>query len=151
MRLPLALLICALPLLAQARQVESSEAVAQVMARNTQLEAAIAAGDADRIAPFFAPEFRLQGSANIILAAPQVLEQFRSGQTRFRGYDRKVETAYLAGETVVLMGQERVQPVGSSAATQGGLVTRRFTSVWRRVDGDWRQVARQSTDIATAR
>lgn len=151
MRLLLALLIGALPLLAEARQIESSEAVAQVMARNTQLEEAIAAGDADRIVPFFAPEFRLQGSANTILTAPQVLGQFRSGQTRFRGYDRRVETAYLAGEAVVLMGEERVQPAGSAAATQSALVTRRFTSVWRRVDGDWRQVARQSTNIAATR
>ena len=129
---------------------EPSPAVREVLVLNERLEAAIAGGEADRIAPFFAPEFRLQNAANRILTGPQVLEQFRKGASRFASYERKVEAAYEAGPVVVLMGEERVraaQPDGTPAAE----TTRRFTSVWRRTDGGWAQAARQSTTADPAR
>jgi ketosteroid isomerase-like protein len=122
-----------------------SPQVAEVLALNVKLEAAIAAGDAKAIAPFFAPEFRLQNSANRILTGEQVLAQFASGQTRFAAYDRQVEAAYASGDVVVLMGFERVRSAEAAAG-----VARRFTSVWRRMDGGWRQIARQSTNVASA-
>ena len=117
-------------------------AVAEVLALNGQLETAIARGNAAAMAPFFAPEFRLQNSANRVLTAEQVLQQFRTGATRFSDYHRTIETAYQSGDVVVLMGEERVTPAGGSP------VIRRFTSVWRRTPAGWRQIARQSTNVA---
>lgn len=112
---------------------------------SSHLEAAVVRGDATAIAPFFAPEFRLQDSATRVLTAEQVLQQFRAGTTRFSDYRRTIQTAYQSGDVVVLMGEERVTPVAGSP------VIRRFTSVWRRTPAGRRQVARQSTNIAIAR
>lgn len=121
--------------------------VDQVLARNRKLEAAIAEGDFATLRALFAPEFRLHNSANQILTAEQVLEQFRSGATRFAGYEREVQAAYPSGESiVVLMGEEKVTRAGASAAP----IRRRFTSIWRKTPDGWRQIARQSTDVATA-
>ena len=119
-------------------------AVAEVLALNNRLEAAVARGDAAAMASFLAPEFHLQNSANRVLTAEQVLQQFRTGATRFSDYHRTIETAYQSGGVVVLMGEERVTPTGGSP------VIRRFTSVWRRTPAGWRQIARQSTNIAGA-
>jgi ketosteroid isomerase-like protein len=138
-----ALLLSVCLLTPPAGEGASDHRVRAVLAENERLEAAIASGDHEAISRFFAPEFRLQNSANRIVTGAQVLDQFRTGQTRFSGYERKVEAAYRSGEVVVLMGEERVTPAAASAP-----VTRRFTSVWRRIGDRWRQVARQSTDIA---
>ncbi|WP_165356395.1 nuclear transport factor 2 family protein [Sphingosinicella sp. BN140058] len=119
--------------------------VDQVLARNRRLEAAIAAGDVATLRSLFAPEFRLQNSANEILTAEQVLEQFRSGATRFAGYEREVQAAYPSGESiVVLMGEEKVTRAGAPSAP----IRRRFTSIWRKTPDGWRQIARQSTNVA---
>lgn len=122
---------------------DAPASVREVLELNSRLEAAIARGDAAAIAPFFAEEFRLQNSANRILTADQVLAQFRTGVTRFSDYRRTIEAAYASGDTVVLMGAERVTPTGAAP------VTRRFTSIWRRTAGGWRQIARQSTNISS--
>lgn len=87
---------------------------------------------------------RLHNSANRVVTAEQVLEQFRSGATRFSDYRRTIEAAYQSGDVVVLMGEERVTSAG------GPPVTRRFTSVWRPSPAGWRQIARQSTVVPAA-
>lgn len=142
MRHMLAFTACLVPTTVAAQ--DRSAAVSEVLTLNSRLEGAIARGDADELASLFAPEFRLQNSANRVLTGEQVLRQVRSGATRFSDYRRTVETAYQSGDVVVLMGEERVTPAGGSAAT------RRFTSVWRRTPAGWRQIARQSTNIVVA-
>ena len=129
---------------AAALATSQSASVQEVLALNDRLEAAIARSDADAIGQFFAKEFRLQNSANRVLTGEQVLEQFRTGATRFSDYSRSIEAAYASGDVVVLMGAERVRPKG------GTVVTRRFTSVWQRTGAEWRQIARQSTNVPAA-
>jgi ketosteroid isomerase-like protein len=124
--------------------LDRPEAVPEVLALNSRLEGAIARGDAAEMALLFAPEFRLQNSANRVLTGEQVLRQVRSGATRFSDYRRSVEAAYQSGDVVILMGEERVTPAGGLPAT------RRFTSVWRRTQVGWRQIARQSTNIVVS-
>ncbi|WP_158266581.1 nuclear transport factor 2 family protein [Allosphingosinicella deserti] len=121
--------------------------VAEVLALNRKLEAAIAAGDVATLRSVFAPEFRLHNAANEILTAEQVLEQFRSGTTRFAGYERDVLAAYASGDSVVvLMGEERVTRADAPSVP----LVRRFTSIWRKTAGGWRQIARQSTTIGNS-
>ena len=128
---------------------ERKSSVREVLMANAQLEKAIAEGDADAIAPHFSPEFRLQNAANEILTAEQVLQQFRSGATRFSDYQRDVEAAYASGDVVVLMGQERVRRSG--APPTDPVITRRFTSVWRKLPEGWKQIARQATNVHFAK
>lgn len=135
-------LMSSAPTVAEDRQ----GAVAEVVSLNAKLEAAIASGDAVKIAPFFAPEFRLQNSANRILSGDQVLAQFATGATRFSAYERSVEAAYQSGDVVILMGTETVNPVTAGEAASKP-VQRRFTSVWRKLPDGWKQIARQSTNI----
>jgi ketosteroid isomerase-like protein len=127
---------------------DRNPSVREVLEANVQLEKAIAAGDTEAIARHFSPEFRLQNAANEILTAEQVLQQFRSGATRFSEYQREVEAAYASGDVVVLMGQERVKPLSARAAEPA--IVRRFTSVWRKMAGGWRQIARQATIVGSA-
>jgi ketosteroid isomerase-like protein len=139
-------LLCFAP--SAALSQEQNPSVREVLEANVQLEKAIAAGDAEAIAAHFSPEFRLHNAANKILTAEQVLEQFRSGATRFSEYQRDVEAAYASGDVVVLMGQERVKPLSAPAAERA--IVRRFTSVWRKTPGGWRQIARQATVVGSA-
>jgi ketosteroid isomerase-like protein len=144
-----ALSLCGLVgLFASSALAQAEDAVGQVLALNEDLEAAVASGDPERIAEFFSPEFHLHNSANRIFTADEVLDQFRSGTTRFSDYERKVETAYASGDVVVLMGEERVKPTRSGKdRNAAALLTRRFTSVWGRTPAGWRQIARQSSNV----
>jgi ketosteroid isomerase-like protein len=144
MKLWLSALFCSIPSGAFSQEVDAR--VREVLESNAKLERAIEAGDADALAAHFCPEFRLQNASNRILTADQVIQQFRSGATRFSDYQRDVEAAYASGDVVVLMGQERVRR--SDAAAGEPATTRRFTSVWRKTAAGWKQIARQATNVS---
>lgn len=69
-----------------------------------------------------------------------------AGQISYSRYDRVIEYAGLRGDMVLLMGEEIVlpkRPDGGSARE----MHRRFTDLWRPVDGGWKLTARQATII----
>ena len=69
-----------------------------------------------------------------------------AGKISYRRYDRVIEFAGLRGDMVLLMGEEIILPNvprGGSA----GEIRRRFTDLWRPVDGGWKLTARQATVI----
>ncbi len=78
-----------------------------------------------------------------MLSANQILERFRNGALAHSEYDRKIEEAYVSGDVVVLMGEEVVVMRGSNQANVGEKMRRRFTSAWRKNNGQWQQIARR--------
>ena len=75
--------------------------------------------------------------------------RFRNGALAHSEYDRKIEEAYVSGDVVVLMGEEVVVMRGSNQANVGEKMRRRFTSAWRKNNGQWQQVARQATNVGS--
>jgi hypothetical protein len=70
-----------------------------------------------------------------------------AGLITYSRYMRSIEYAGKLGEMVLLMGDEKVVPKGS-APMAGIEVRRRFTDIWRKVEGHWVLAARQATIIA---
>jgi hypothetical protein len=57
---------------------------------------------------------------------------------------RKVDFAGVRGDTVVIMGEEIVDPIANTP-NAGKTVRRRFTDIWKNVDGVWKVTIRQAT------
>jgi hypothetical protein len=62
-------------------------------------------------------------------------------------YVRSIEYAGKLGNIVLLMGDERVVPKGSTPLA-GKEVRRRFTDIWKMASGRWVLAARQATIVA---
>jgi ketosteroid isomerase-like protein len=120
--------------------------VAEVLATNARMVDVVLHNRADELGQFFAKDCLVHGSSNRISDCAEVVESFRSGQLRFRSYERNIERTLVSGDVVVLMGEELVVPAEAPAGAAP--VHRRITSAWRKIDGRWQQFARQSTVVA---
>jgi hypothetical protein len=96
-----------------------------------------------------APEFTLNGPAGKIQTRGQTMELLRASSARQTEAERVVEAVYQSGDDVVIiMGRETLVWEGTGRSDLDGRRTaRRFTNVWRRVNGDWRYIARQATTV----
>ncbi|MFT3976561.1 MAG: DUF4440 domain-containing protein [Sphingomonas bacterium] len=70
-----------------------------------------------------------------------------AGQISYARYDRVIEYAGVRGGMVLLMGEEIVLPKTPAGVSAHG-IHRRFTDLWKPVDGGWKLTARQATIIS---
>ena len=74
-----------------------------------------------------------------------MLARLRSGQISYEpDVEIKIDFAGVRADTVVIMGEEIVNPIGN-APNAGKTVRRRFTDIWKGVDGVWKLAVRQAT------
>ena len=69
------------------------------------------------------------------------------GESSYTRYDRVIDYAGLRGDMVLLMGEEIVVPKTEDAVSARE-THRRFTDLWKLVDGRWKLTARQATIIS---
>ena len=112
------------------------------MAARTRLDRAMAEGDLISMQAIFAPDLVLQTPTHRIVDAAKVLAVYaRSGKATYEGgMTVTFDFVGLRHGNVVIMGEESVPPA----------IRRRFTDVWGVVDGDWKLLIRQATNIPVA-
>jgi hypothetical protein len=110
-----------------------------------RLGAAMQALDMPNVEALMAPDLLVHAPMNAVVQRESVLARLRSGQIAYEaGTRRSISYAGVRGDTVVLMGEETVKPVGA-APNAGKVVRRRFTDVWRNEGGAWMLAIRQAT------
>jgi hypothetical protein len=92
-----------------------------------------------------APEYVLNSPANRLQLRSETIANQTEASWYFEEFVRTVETAYASGDVVVVMGQEVVVLQGTGGPSDGRRMLRRFTNVWRRIEGEWRQIARHAS------
>lgn len=123
--------------------------VDEVLQLDQRLRTAYSERDMDLIERLHAPEFTLNGPSESIQTRQEMIDLLRTTALRQTDATRVIEAAYASGDDlVVVMGRESLVWEGTGRADLDGRRTaRRFTNVWRRVDGKWRFVARQATTV----
>ena len=136
---------------------KAANAEVAAAARDDRIAAALSAVDAiDRaavsddhaaFAALLADDLAVNNPQNGVSVRGATGRRSAAGQISYARYDRVIEYAGLRGDMVVLMGEEIVLP-----KTPGGVSTRemhrRFTDLWKPVDGGWKLTARQATVIS---
>ncbi|HUR37689.1 MAG TPA: nuclear transport factor 2 family protein [Terriglobales bacterium] len=102
--------------------------------------------DIPALEKYFSDDFVVTNPFNKFLTKKQVLDGVRSGRIAFTSFERKVEYAHVYGDAVVLAGVETGVPTGLMPGA-GQPMTLRFTSVWRKQQGAWREVARHASVV----
>jgi hypothetical protein len=96
----------------------------------------------------YAPEFMLHSPASLIQSRSENLQVLARTRGRQADYERTIGAAYASGEdVVVIMGYEALTWEDTGTDLDGVRTARRFTNVWRKMDGDWRNIARQATTV----
>lgn len=97
---------------------------------------AVLAGDADAIEKFWSPELLVNGPHNqLLIGVDATLGMVRNRVIDFERFDRTVERVEIEGDIAVSMGSEVIMQKRGPQA--GQLIHRRYTNVWRNMDGRW--------------
>jgi hypothetical protein len=115
---------------------------------------AVANVDLDAIAAIAHPNLRINAPNNRILSKEELIALVGSGEIRNEVFERFPESATITGDVGVVMGREVVRPGEASEQARmygAGMLDRRYTNVYVRVDGQWRHLARHANIVPPRR
>jgi len=102
--------------------------------------------DLKEMEELFAPDLIVNSPINKAVTRANVLERMRSGAIAYEPENAQVNMELVAARdnSVVMMGEEVLTPTGS-APFAGKRIRRRFTDVWKPLNGKWVLAIRQAT------
>lgn len=121
---------------AEIEKLEHEEAAARV------------ASDMERLEALWSNELIINATENIIYTKDHFLMRVRSGQIRFKSFERTISRIAVKGDVVVTTGNESVVPANGPDA--GKSVFCSYMNVWMRTGSGWQLLGRQVAVIARA-
>ena len=112
---------------------------AEIRAREEALRVAFLNADMRALDDLIADDYIVNSSQHKVLAKPLLLQLLETGRVRHLSLESRIETMRRHGDTVVVMGGDRVVDGPDRVCS-----TRRFTNLWQLTDGRWRAAARHA-------
>jgi ketosteroid isomerase-like protein len=112
---------------------------AEIRAREEAGRAAFLAADLATLGQLWAEDYLVNSPLQQVVDRPKVLSLLAAGRIRHTSYEYEIERIVRSGDVVVVMGNDRV-----TDPPDGTVSRRRFTNVWRLVDGRWLGIARHA-------
>ena len=122
--------------------------VLAVLEARSRLNDAGARHDVEAFEALFATDIVVNSPINAVVHRDNILARFRNSHISYDSADEKIEFIGVRGDFVVVMGEEIVTPIAHTP-NAGKIVHRRFTDIWREIDGAWKLAARQATTVST--
>lgn len=154
LKLALAILLAAPAAAQSGAYVARSPDEAALLEADARQRDAVANVDLDAIHRISHPNLRVNAPSNRILTREDLVRMVGSGEIRNEVFERVPEAAVITGDVGVVMGHETVLPgAGSEQARMYGrrTLSRRYSNVYLRVDGQWRHLARHANITPAAR
>ena len=101
------------------------------------LRLALLHADLRALDELIADDYIVNSTQHKLLAKPLLLQLLETGRLRHLSFESRIETMQRHGDTVVVMGGDRVVDGPDRVCS-----TRRFTNLWQLKDGRWRATAR---------
>lgn len=108
---------------------------------------AILKGDTIELSKLMSKKIVVHNPENTIVGYGQIMDRIRGGKISYSSFERSIDTIAFINEMAVVMGLETIIPKG--ATLYGGkTVTRRFTNIWTKENGEWKLTVRQATIVS---
>ena len=111
----------------------------QIRAREEALRLAILHADLRALDELIADGWLVNSTMHKVLGKPLLLQLLETGRLRHLSYESRIETMHRTGDTVVVMGGDRVVDGPERVCS-----TRRFTNLWQLDGARWRATARHA-------
>lgn len=121
--------------------------IAGALAAVDEIDRAAVRDDHAAFIALLADDLAVNNPQNGVSVRGETGQRSAAGQISYTRYDRVIDYAGLRGDMVLLMGEEIVVPKTEDAASPRE-THRRFTDLWKLVDGRWKLTARQATIIS---
>ena len=111
--------------------------------------AAILASDQNRLRELWHEDYLVNAPHNrLTTSQAEVIGLVAAGVIAYHRFDRVIEGVVVHGDTAIAMGHEIVQPKSEPQA--GQVLTRRYSNIWHRLEGQWRMIARHANVMTGA-
>ncbi len=137
--------MAALPVAAQNKDRVLEEEIRRV---NAQEVAGLLRNNVAALERLWSNDFVVTNPLNKFVSKQEVLGLINSGILAFASYERRIEYVHLYGSLAVVAGSETVTWAGKMPDA-GKTSLLRFTGIWMREKGRWRQVARHANIVET--
>jgi Domain of unknown function (DUF4440) len=131
---------------ARAGASRSQRVEAEVRRLNDEEVRALLANDVKTMARLWSDGFVVTNPFNRFVTKQEVLGMVTSGTLAFTSYERRVEYVRVYTDFVVVAGSETVVWAGKMP-NAGQTSPLRFTAIWMRQGGRWREVARHANIV----
>ena len=111
----------------------------EIRAREEALRVALLTANIRALDELMTDDYIVNASSNKVLAKSLLLQLLETGRLRHLSFESRIETMQRHGDTVVVMGGDRVVDGPDRVCS-----TRRFTNLWQLTDGRWRATARHA-------
>jgi len=119
---------------------------AEIRSLNAQEVSALLAHDTKTLAAIWSDDFVVTNPVNKLVTKQQVLAMMESGALVITALSRQIEYVHVYGDFVVVAGSETATFAGTLPLA-GKTAALRFTNIWTRQAGRWRQVARHANIV----
>ena len=126
----------------------SARPEAEVELLEVEEAAARVAVDLPRLEALWADELIINATENIIYTKDHFLLRIKSGQIRFKSFERKISRVAVKGDIVITTGNESIVP--ANGPDMGKTVFCSYLNVWTRCGEGWQLLGRQVAVIARA-
>ncbi len=110
---------------------------------------AVVRSDVAALEKLWAEDFTVNNPNNqISRGSKEVLERVRSGLLNYSSFVREIESVGFYGDTIIVMGLEKLVPSGASADA-GKTIRRRYTNIWMKKKGKWFLTVRHANVICS--
>ena len=116
---------------------------AQIRVREEALRVAVLHADMRALDDLISDDYIVNSPQHKVVAKALLLQLLETGRLRHLSYESRIETMQRHGDTVVVMGGDRVVDGPDRVCS-----TRRFTNLWQLEDGRWRATARHAHVVA---
>lgn len=114
---------------------------------NEEAEARVAI-DLPKLEALWSDELIINATENIIYTKDHFLLRIKSGQVRFKAFDRKISRLAVKSDVVITTGNESIVP--ANGPDVGKTVYCSYMNVWTRGSQGWQLLGRQVAVIARA-
>jgi hypothetical protein len=121
---------------------------AEIEALEAEEAAARVAVDVPRLEALWAEELIINATENIIYTKDHFLLRIKSGQIRFKSFERRISRFAVKGDVLVTSGNESIVP--ANGPDVGKTVFCSYMNVWIRSGAGWGLIGRQVAVIARA-
>ena len=132
----------------QAQSVKANDELEQTIRKLELAETdAVLRSDVAALEKLWAADFTVNNPQNqISRGRKEVLDRVRAGLIKYSSFTREIESFGFYGDTVIVMGLEKIVPAGNNPKA-GETVSRRYTNIWMKRKGSWLLTARHANVI----
>ena len=126
--------------------MEKEKIIQQIEQLEEKQVQAILKSDIDTLKSIWSEDLHVNNPFNMVVDREQVIQNIKSTLIEYSEYRQEPEYYGVFNDVVIVMGKETTIPIGNNP-NKGKKLTRRYTDVYKLINGEWKEIARHANVV----